>query len=249
MIPIAIMVGLLSKGISTGHAISDMGNKPWLLFFFGVVLAPLVEEALFRLPLRYTPVNLTLPAFLWIFFIFGILGSAKLIPEILILPFLLLAVIGCLSLQIWLKQKVSPKQIHTFYEKWIGFFFYSSTIIFGLIHISNFQLINQQALLLAPLLVLPQLLVGFLLGFVRLQYGFWWCVLVHAFHNGYFLGQMLLSQSISRATSASQTAGDLINTPNLVNAIFGIFWLGLLFVCVIVVKKMVIEWRAESNVT
>ncbi len=246
-IPLALMVSSLSKKLSTGHAINDIADKPWLLFFFGVVIAPLLEEILFRLPLRYTPTNLTLPTFLWIFTILSLLVGTKVIPAALLLPLLCIAVLGCLFLRIWLKEKVPATPIHKLYEKWIGLLFYSCAIIFGLVHITNFQLSSGQAFLFTPLLVSPQILIGVLLGFVRLKYGFWWCVFIHTFHNGLFIGQMLLYQTALGAMSASQKAERFINSPKLVRAIFGMFWLALLSVCLVVVVRMVLEWRAEGH--
>lgn len=61
--------------------------------------------------------------------------------------------------------------------------FYVFTIIFGLIHITNFKM-TQNVLLLAPILILPQTLLGGYLGFIRVRFGLLWSMALHACYNG-----------------------------------------------------------------
>lgn len=64
--------------------------------------------------------------------------------------------------------------------------FYTFAIVFGLIHITNFN-ITAQVLLLAPILVLPQTILGTYLGFIRIRFGLGWSILLHASYNGFFI--------------------------------------------------------------
>lgn len=64
--------------------------------------------------------------------------------------------------------------------------FYTLSIIFGLIHITNFEFTNT-ILILAPLLVLPQLFTGFCLAFLRVRFGLRWSILLHCVYNVLFL--------------------------------------------------------------
>ena len=248
ILPLAIMVGLLAAKLSSSHSISEMAEQPLLIFTMAVVIAPPLEEVLFRLPLRYTPVNLTFPLFLWLLIILGALASAKVISAILMLPLLCLAFLGCVFLRVWLKEKMPAKPIHKQYEKWIGWFFYGSTIIFGLIHIPNYQLINGSALLLAPLLVSPQILLGLFFAFVRLRYGFWWGVFTHAFHNGLLVGQMLLYRMLTQLSGTHETA-DIATHPALMTLILNLGQIAFLLLCLFIVVKMVLEWRSEGQVS
>ena len=73
--------------------------------------------------------------------------------------------------------------------------FYTIAIIFGFIHITNYE-ISTNVLLLSPILVLPQILLGFYLGFIRIRFGLLWSIALHAIYNGIltgvsFLGEML----------------------------------------------------------
>lgn len=61
--------------------------------------------------------------------------------------------------------------------------FYSFTIIFGLVHITNYS-ITENVILLAPILILPQLLVGSYFGFIRVRFGLIWSIALHGFYNG-----------------------------------------------------------------
>lgn len=63
------------------------------------------------------------------------------------------------------------------------YMFYTSSIIFGFIHIFNFE-ITTNVLLLSPLLVLPQLLVGSYFGYIRVKFGLFWSILLHGSYNG-----------------------------------------------------------------
>ena len=62
--------------------------------------------------------------------------------------------------------------------------FYIFTLIFGFIHISNFE-INTNVLLLSPILILPQLLVGGYFGYIRVKFGLLWAMLLHGSYNGF----------------------------------------------------------------
>ena len=62
------------------------------------------------------------------------------------------------------------------------YIFYVLTLVFGYIHISNFE-ITTTTLLLSPLLVAPQIAVGALFGFIRVRFGLIWAILLHATYN------------------------------------------------------------------
>jgi membrane protease YdiL (CAAX protease family) len=64
--------------------------------------------------------------------------------------------------------------------------FYIFTFLFGFVHISNFE-ITTNVLLLAPLLVLPQIILGGYLGYIRVRFGLQWSMLLHGTYNLFFL--------------------------------------------------------------
>ncbi|WP_419211395.1 CPBP family intramembrane glutamic endopeptidase [Maribacter sp. X9] len=65
---------------------------------------------------------------------------------------------------------------------YFNFIFYSFTVCFGFVHITNFEL-TPQVWLLSPLLVAPQISVGFVLGFIRIKFGLLWSMVLHASYN------------------------------------------------------------------
>lgn len=66
----------------------------------------------------------------------------------------------------------------------IGFYFF--TLVFGLVHLTNFD-ITTNVLLLAPILVLPQTLVGAYFGYIRVRFGLQWSMLLHGSYNLFFI--------------------------------------------------------------
>lgn len=64
--------------------------------------------------------------------------------------------------------------------------FYTFTILFGLIHLSNYT-ITTNVLLLTPILVAPQVILGSYLGFLRVKFGLGWSILLHALYNAFFI--------------------------------------------------------------
>ena len=64
--------------------------------------------------------------------------------------------------------------------------FYFFTLIFGFVHITNFEL-TTNVLLLSPILVLPQIILGGYLGHIRVRFGLKWSMLLHGTYNCFFL--------------------------------------------------------------
>lgn len=69
-------------------------------------------------------------------------------------------------------------------------FFWLSTLGFALMHMLNYTEGTLAALL--PLVV-PQLVIGAMLGYLRVRHGMWANVLLHALHNGTAVGVVLLA--------------------------------------------------------
>ena len=136
------------------HKILELlNNSSYLVLFFSVaVFAPLVEEFIFRFPLRYRR------NYLLLFFV-SIIKLTRL---------------------------VKPVTLHRFFyknwHKFYGFVFYLSAILFGAVHLQNFS--NWRNLFfILPILVMPQFILGIFLGYLRVKFGIWWAVMLHAIHN------------------------------------------------------------------
>ena len=118
------------------HAIDKMLEDYSLpmIFFLAVVLAPFIEELIFRAPL-------------------GLFRTSRYFP---------LA-------------------------------FYLSVIAFGFVHLFNFEGYKDY-LWLAPFLVLPQLISGVFLGFIRVRMGLVYSIALHAAFNCILIAPFLLVQ-------------------------------------------------------
>lgn len=60
--------------------------------------------------------------------------------------------------------------------------FYVFAILFGFVHINNFE-ITTNVVILSPILVLPQTLLGGYFGFIRVRFGLLWSMALHASYN------------------------------------------------------------------
>lgn len=88
-----------------------------------------------------------------------------------------------------------PKHKTSIYEYWnkkYKYVFYLSAILFGLVHITNFET-NTTIIYLIPILILPQLVIGLFVGYLRVRYNFMLGYLMHALHNAIFISVALLS--------------------------------------------------------
>ncbi|MCF0054153.1 CPBP family intramembrane glutamic endopeptidase [Dyadobacter sp. CY356] len=63
--------------------------------------------------------------------------------------------------------------------KWV---YYLSAVLFGWAHIFTYAF-DSSHYFFVPLITLPQTFAGFILGYVRMIYGFWYGVLLHAVYN------------------------------------------------------------------
>ena len=123
-----IAMSLLSKVLGLedmDHAMMNLIDEMPMLMLFGVavIAAPLIEEAIFRFPIKFFK-GKSFPIAFWLF-----------------------------------------------------------AIIFGFVHISNFGALESSDYWKMPLLVMPQLVLGFYLGFVRMQFSWPYAVGIHMLNN------------------------------------------------------------------
>ncbi|PMD93110.1 hypothetical protein BWI97_18835 [Siphonobacter sp. BAB-5405] len=145
----------------------------------GVGIAPLLEEFLFRSWLRSPHQALYVLSALPLYGLFVVLQPVWTMP---VLYFWLgYLVIGILI------EGLGRTRIHRldaalypFFSRIFPLLFYGSVLMFGFVHVSNY---THVPLLLYPLVTLPQLISGCLLGYTRMRYGFWYGVGQHGLHN------------------------------------------------------------------
>lgn len=156
-------------------------NNPFYAIIFILIIAPFIEEIIFRLPLRVSKMNLSLSmSFMCLLFIGGNnLADLNFTFESIFLKS------SSIFLVVFLIIKIDDKTLlkltnERFYTK----YFYAFSIIFGLLHIRNFyQEIPVNLLLFTPLYIIPQIILSLFLGYIRLKNGIIWSILLHSLFN------------------------------------------------------------------
>jgi hypothetical protein len=73
------------------------------------------------------------------------------------------------------------------FQQHFRWFYYLSALLFAAMHLMNFAAASPTLL---PL-VLPQLVLGLILGYLRVERGLATSIALHMLHNGLFVGAML----------------------------------------------------------
>ena len=76
--------------------------------------------------------------------------------------------------------------LKNFWSKNFKSIFYLSAILFAYVHIFNFEY-STTILLLSPILIAPQFVIGLFLGYLRMKYNLVLGYFMHAIHNAIFL--------------------------------------------------------------
>jgi hypothetical protein len=145
-----------------------------LLFLMVVIGAPIIEELVFRFQLK----NFIF-SFVCYFAAISYFLNWFLETRILVITMIILA--GVLLLFYFY---ISHHQVNKllFIKRFFPFHFYLTAIFFGLVHISNYSNPLEYGVSIV-LLVLPQLFVGLILGYVRMRFGLSKSMLMHAAYN------------------------------------------------------------------
>jgi len=156
-----------------------------------VIFAPIVEELLFRSWLgRVWGVLLVMPVLLAIMAVIALSGQSGAMPTVSMIGVAL--VMG--SLGLYLRRYFETKRVKGLQERAaqhiFPYAFWGSALIFALIHMSNYAGAGFQPFLI--LLVIPQFIIGAILGFVRMRFGLAQAIGFHAAYNGVFVGLSVL---------------------------------------------------------
>ncbi|RUT72820.1 CPBP family glutamic-type intramembrane protease [Ancylomarina longa] len=174
MIPLGIIYKLVSQGFGITYiALDGLSLEKKILLV--IVLAPLIEELILRLILKENKRNFyisSLVCFIYVLvnFYLGRWGS-------------LVIALSLLVLLITMTIAYTKEFLNFYSEKNYKYLYFGSILIFGLLHGHNFLFTNSYQMLLIPLLVLPQLLAGTLLSYIRVNYGIVYSIAFHAMVN------------------------------------------------------------------
>ena len=175
---VASALALQSAGIELPQQIDDEWT-PFQTVLFVVILAPPLEEVVFRVGLSGQRWALVLFAAPWLllatlfaaFFLIGPLDMGT----ILILSLGWLASTLVMVAYHWRNRTVSER-----YRRLFPYAFWLTSASFGLLHMFNYE---EPIGLAVLLMVIPQLTGGMMLGYVRVKFGMWSNITQHVTHN------------------------------------------------------------------
>ncbi|ASU33490.1 CPBP family glutamic-type intramembrane protease [Mucilaginibacter xinganensis] len=161
---------------SMRHFFQKLGY--WKAFFYVGLLGPLLEETIFRLPLslkkRDIAFAFSAAAFLFDSFLFKHISS----------PMLNIGIRLSISAIIYLACIFNiPNGLSIVDYRFRNQLIILSMCLFGLMHIANYSPIQWPVIWIYPVYVLPQLLMGWAITFVRFKNGFFWGFALHCIIN------------------------------------------------------------------
>lgn len=192
-IAIASLIGLFyePKNI-TDQSLSERFTPLAYLVLAGIIL-PFYEETLFRLSLSYKRVYLALSVSC-----LGYYLCTKLIYGIRLTTFdesLWIRLGASILLGVVYFLLLLQKRYSDYFQKiWATKFtviYYLSAVLFAALHIFNFEM-TLTNLLLIPILTLPQLFSGLVMGYMRVRFGFIYPLLLHMITNTVFVSLDIL---------------------------------------------------------
>ena len=192
---LAIAGIVMSVGVELPETALAGMDLDWNIVAFAVLFAPLTEEIAFRGWLSGRPGHvlgliggaLAGSAAMAVLGFTGAFKTEGLAEVAATISIGLLVGIVTMVVTVFLLRRTNAMG---WFQAFFPAFFWLSTIAFACIHLFNFNEANFALLL--PL-VLPQFVTGAILGYVRVYYGLWASVLLHALHNGAFIGLVLLA--------------------------------------------------------
>jgi len=179
LFPLMALIG----GENLPHALESLQDTipPMVMLLIVVIVAPFAEELMFRFPLKNiylfellmniffgTVLYMVLGSFLAIEYTIGIIVCAILIR----LAYFMQHV----------QDRFKRHSYRTRFKNYFPYFFYGVAMFFAWVHLFNWD-ISVDKWWMTPVLVSPQLILGLLLGYVRMKYGIWYSILVHALNN------------------------------------------------------------------
>ena len=146
-------------------------------YLIGIFWVPILEEMIFRLPIVTSNINFKFASFACIATVLFSFLKHKFQIDI---NSIIISLFGFLLIAIcWHFREKNNNNYRIL--------FYSSSILFGIIHIANFTPLNPQLLLFYPFLVLPQIFMGLIIGYTRVRIGFLWGLILHICINTPFI--------------------------------------------------------------
>lgn len=152
--------------------------------FFALLLAPVLEEAVYRGWLTGRTAALRFAAF-------GFAAEVCFIASLWVdeqweIPVAAVgAAAGLIGFVQWLQTRTRDTAIPVWFNRHFHWLVWGSSVVFGLVHLGNYEGLTHP---LGVLVIAPQLIGGLVLAYVRTRLGLRASMAHHAAYNGLFLG-------------------------------------------------------------
>lgn len=178
-------IGLVNADFKAGKVYESLKQLGWpIVYLIGAILFPVIEELLFRLHLKSVKGSYLFYLLMCFAIAVSLINTFLLRTQVAVAVFVLLCFLIFTLVLTWPNFKQYRFACTRFLLKYFHIHVWLSAFVFGMLHVSNYTLYSTTALLLSPLLVLPQLLAGLTLSYTRLKYGILSSMSMHGLHNG-----------------------------------------------------------------
>jgi|GEM_PF-3139849 len=164
---------ILSKFLMIGDKISNLTFQQRMIQ--GLLIAPVTEELIFRLLLKEKKVYFLINAVTCtaIIIVAAITGN-----NISAIIFIIILGITTTIAVIHIKGISDLYSPHNY-----KYLYWCAILLYGLLHGLNFRFTNYWYTLLIPFLTMPQIVLGFILSYIRVKYGILFSVIFHFIVN------------------------------------------------------------------
>lgn len=186
---IAGIIGLFYEPKNlTDQSLSERFS-PFIYLIVGGSLLPLLEELLFRLSLKFKSIYLVLTSICAGYYIVTkfVFHSRLSSFEDTFYYRICIGLLTGLFILIILKNKRLADFLRDIWVRKFTIIYYASALVFAWLHIFNFELTLTNVLLL-PIITLPQLFSGLMMGYLRISFGFLYPLLIHIATNSILIG-------------------------------------------------------------
>lgn len=143
------------------------------------LLLPIIEELVFRLPLRISRNNLTISLSI-LFFVCLSKINLYLASSLSLCLFLILYIL-------FKKGSIVIDKLSSVTSRYFVFAFYAQAIIFGMLHLTNY-ILDLRYFYLFPFFIISYIVAGCFLGYIRVRYcyGIYLCTTTHILLNSIY---------------------------------------------------------------
>ena len=157
---------------------SDMRNKYSILFI--VLFGPLMEELMFRLPIVLNRINIQISiCTLSLYFVGDKIAFFSFDSALTWIKLIPIVIIVCFG-----KHLLLDSHLLFIKKNFFKTYFVLLCLFFGLVHLTNFyNSVPNHLLIYSPIFTIPQIILGFFVGYLRLKKGFMVGLVFHCLYN------------------------------------------------------------------